>query len=281
MIEIGKYQTLVIVRHTSVGFFLADLKSGEEVLLPNKYLLDEMEEGGEVNVFVYKDTKDRIVATTEEPLVLLNNFAYLEVAQVNQVGAFLEWGLVEKQLMVPYKNQAKRMEVGKSYLIYLYKDKISDRLVATSRVDGFFKKNPANVLSRGDEVDLLVRGSGDLGMNVIVNQAYQGLVFANEIFKKLRPGDELSGYVKQVREDFKLDISLTPIGHASIEPGAAQILKELKKQQGFLPFTDKSDPEAIKRRFSMSKKLFKKSIGSLYKQKLVALKPDGIYLLDT
>lgn len=280
MIEIGTYQTLLINRASSVGFFLKDPKSEEEVLLPNKYLLDEMEEGRKVRVFVYRDTQDRKVATTEEPLLTLNRFGYLKAAEINQVGAFLEWGLVEKQLMVPFKNQARRMEAGKFYLVYMYKDKHSDRLVATSKLERFFKEDPSEDLSRGDEVRILVRGKTDLGVNVIVNQAYKGLIYQNEIFQELKTGDRLKAYVKLIREDQKIDISLKPIGFASIEPGAKKILQMLEKGEGFLPYTDKSSPEAIKTAFAMSKKLFKKSIGSLYKQKLIRLSPEGIYLLQ-
>ncbi|MDW3648672.1 MAG: S1-like domain-containing RNA-binding protein [Bacteroidia bacterium] len=278
MIEIGIYQDLLINRSSPVGLFLKAVDGEEEVLLPNKYLLEEMEPGKMVRVFVYRDTQDRKVATTEEPLLILNQFGYLKVAEVNNVGAFLDWGLVEKQLMVPFKNQKNKMQQNKSYLVYLYKDNLSDRLVASSRIDSFLKESPVGVLTRGREVDLIVRGKSDMGVSVIVDQAYKGLIFNNELFRELAFGQEIKGYVKQVREDGKLDISLEPIGVASIEPNADLILSALRKAEGFLPFTDKSDPDAIRQKFGISKKLFKKAIGSLYKQRMIELKSDGIYL---
>ncbi len=170
------------------------------------------------------------------------------------------------------------MQQNKSYLVYLYKDNLSDRLVASSRIDSFLKESPVGVLTRGREVDLIVRGKSDMGVSVIVDQAYKGLIFNNELFRELAFGQEIKGYVKQVREDGKLDISLEPIGVASIDPNPDLILSALRKAEGFLPFTDKSDPDAIRQKFGISKKLFKKAIGSLYKQRMIELKSDGIYL---
>lgn len=278
MIQLGKYQTLSIDRLTSVGFFLIDHDSGEEVLLPQKYIEDQMEEGDEIEVFVYADSEDRFVATTEQPLLIAGEFGYLKVREVNRFGAFMEWGLVEKNLLVPFKNQARKMEEGRWYVVYLYEDTATRRLVGSSKVDHYLNEGPPPDLKRGDKVDLLVRGKSDLGIKVIVNHAYHGLIFQNDIYGQLHPGDRRPGYIKQIREDFKMDISLQPIGAASIDPVARQLLEALEIAGGYLPFSDKSDPQAIRDHFGVSKKLFKKAIGSLYKQQLISLLPGGISL---
>ncbi|MEM7369937.1 MAG: S1-like domain-containing RNA-binding protein [Bacteroidota bacterium] len=278
MIQLGQYQTLTIDRLTSVGFFLKEEESEQEVLLPQKYIEEGMEEGGEVEVFVYADSEDRMVATTERPLLIAGEFGYLKVREVNQFGAFMDWGLVEKNLLVPFKNQARRMEEGRWYVVYLYEDTQTNRLVGSSKVDHFLSSDSPPDLQRGDKVDLLIRGNSEIGVNVIINHAYHGLIYRNEVFESLHPGERRPGYVKLVREDHKIDISLQPIGFASIEPGAQKILEMLQQESGFLPFTDKSDPQDIREQFGMSKKLFKKAIGSLYKQQLISLMPRGISL---
>ena len=212
MIQLGKYQTLTIDRETSVGVFLQEAESGEEVLLPRKYRTEEMEPGGEVEVFVYADSEDRMVATTERPYVTAETFGYLEVVETNQFGAFLDWGLEEKQLLVPFRNQARRMEEGKWYVVYVYEDKDTRRLVGSSKVDRHLNQQTPTDLNRGDEVDILIRGNSEIGVNVIVNHAYSGLLYHNEIFEDVIPGEQRKGYVKLVRGDMKIDISLNPLG---------------------------------------------------------------------
>ncbi len=279
MIQLGKFQHLIIDRDTSVGFFLRDKEDTEDVLLPNKYITEDMKIEDEVEVFVYNDSEDRIVATTEKPYILLNQFAFLTVNEVNKIGAFLDWGL-QKDLLVPFKNQAQTMEEGKRYLVYLYEDKDSDRLVATSKVNKELKKFvEEEELKEGEKVDLLVRSETDLGWTVIINHEFEGVVFHSDVFQNLQVGTKTTGYVKNIREDFKVDISLQPIGYSSIEPNAEKILKILKESEGFLPYNDKSHPEDIKETFQMSKKLFKKSIGSLYKAKIIEIKEEGIFLV--
>lgn len=279
MIQAGQYQTLKIDRLTSVGFYLLDEESGVAILLPQKYIHPNMEIGDEIEVFVYADSQDRLVATMEHPLLTAGQFGWLQVEAVNEMGAFCDWGLMEKQLLVPFRNQAAPLKVGKSYIVYLYEDSLNQRLVGSTRVDSFLKSPAAGNLSEGEQVELLVRGFNDLGAMVIINHAFRGLLYESELFQNVRPGDQLTGYVKYIRPDNKVDVSLQPIGYASVEPNAARLLDALERADGFLPFHDKSDPDDIRQHFGISKKLFKKAVGSLYKQKRIVIEEKGIRLL--
>ena len=274
MIKVGEYNELRVHKFAQFGLFLID-EEGQEILLPKKYIPDNWDEGDLVRVFVYRDSHGRLIATTLTPDVTLHKFAYLEVKQLTQHGAFLEWGL-EKDLMVPFREQAQKMVLGKSYMVYLYLDHHTDRLVATSKVNRYFEKEEVR-LNRHQKVDLLVWKRTDLGMKVIVNQKYQGLIFKNELFKPIQPGDKVKGYVKEVREHGKIDIMLELPGAKAIEPNAAKLLEVLKENRGFLDLTDKSDPEEIKTRMGMSKKAFKKAVGSLYKQKVIRIEDSGLF----
>ncbi|MEZ4829238.1 MAG: S1-like domain-containing RNA-binding protein [Bacteroidia bacterium] len=276
MIKLGEIQSLTIERRAEHGVYLKDLESGGEVLLPRKYVSEDMHTGESVEVFVYKDSEDRLVATTEKPLLTVGKFALLKVVQVNSTGAFLDWGLVEKNLLVPFGNQKQRMVEGQSYLVGLYEDRVTHRLAGTARL-AVMLEDAAGRLAEGEAVEIIVWEKTDLGVKVIINQKYSGLIYHNEIFRKLRTGDSLMAYVKTVRGDGKVDISLNPPGYAAVEPNAQQILDKLEKSGGFFPATDKSDPEEIKKHFAMSKKLFKKSIGALYKQRLIDIREDGIW----
>lgn len=275
--DLGLFNVLKIERDTDHGLYLID-EEGTEVLLPNKYVPEEWEVGQEISAFIYKDSEDRLVATNLEPYIQTNYFAYLQVKAVGQFGAFLDWGL-EKDLLVPFKEQANRMVEDAWYVVYMYVDEESDRLVATSKTRKYLNKIDMD-LAVGDEVDVLVCGFSDLGMNVIVNDAYSGLIYENEIYEKVLPGDYRKAYVKMIREDDKLDVSLQPIGVAVIEPNAQKILQTLKDQNGFVALTDKSSPDVITTRLGMSKKTFKKALGSLYKQRVVRIEKDGIYLIE-
>lgn len=280
MIQLGAYQALSIERLTSVGFYLANLESGEEVLLPQKYITPDMNIGDDIEVFIYADSQDRMVATTESPYLTIGRFGYLKCHDVNDFGAFMEWGLAEKNLLVPFRNQARRMEAGRWYVVYLYEDESTKRLVGSSKVDHYLSQSPPEGLKQGDEVDILVRGYSEIGINTIVNDAYHGLLYQNEVFETLEPGERLPAYIKKIREDQKIDLSLSPIGVTAIEPSAQEVLEALEDNDGFLPFTDKSHPDDIREYFGMSKKLFKKAIGNLYKQRLVKLTDHGIYLKE-
>lgn len=273
--DLGRYNVLRIERESDYGLYLMD-GSGNEVLLPNKYVPRAYEIGQDLSVFVYKDSEDRIVATTLEPAIQTGQFAYLQVKAVNQFGAFLDWGL-EKDLMVPFKEQANRMIEDVWYVVYMYEDTDTNRLVATSKTKPHLN-NEEHDYKVGDEVNVLICGFTDLGMNVIVEDAWSGLIYEDEIFKKVLPGDKRKAYVKKVREDGKLDISLQALGVDNIEPNVKQLLKVIKQQNGYVALTDKSKPEEITARLEMSKKSFKKALGNLYKQRLVRIEEDGIYL---
>lgn len=276
MIKLGDYNTLHILRHTSVGLFLGD-EDGNEILLPNKYVPENYEIGDTMNVFCYLDHEERPVAVTLKPRITINNFALLQVADVNEVGAFLDWGM-EKHLFVPFKEQARKMQEGKWYIVYLYEDEKTGRLVASSKTDRFLDNSKIDV-NRFDTVDLMVYRYTDLGVEVIVNGKYKGLVYTDEIYKKLHLGEKLTGVVKKVRDDHKIDISLEQIGFKNLEPSAQKIMEVLQANHGFLGLHDKSDPELIKEKLEMSKKTFKKGIGVLYKQKRIRIEEDGVYLL--
>jgi uncharacterized protein len=278
MIELGKINKLKAIRLTPPGMYLAEEGNEEEVvLLPNKYIPVDFKVDQEIEVFIYRDSEDRLIATTLEPKIKLNEIACLEVKEVNDHGAFLDWGL-EKDLMVPYREQQKKMRAGEKYLVYLYLDTDSDRLAATSKIDRFLEWDDLTV-QIGDKVDLMVGESTDLGVNVIINNIHKGLIYRNEIFKKIFPGDKVIGYIKDIRDDGKIDVSLQMQGFRNIDPSAEIVLEKLKANKGFLKLNDASDPEDIMHKLQMSKKTFKKAIGVLFKQRLISIEEDGIHLL--
>ncbi|HPW96966.1 MAG TPA: S1-like domain-containing RNA-binding protein [Flavobacterium sp.] len=273
--KLGEFNTLIIDRLTKVGLFLTD--NTNDVLLPLKYIPKDYKIGDEIKVFLYLDHEERPVATTLEPYIIINDFAFLRVNYTNSFGAFLDWGL-EKDLFVPFKEQARPMEQGKRYLVHAYLDDKSDRIVGSSRVNKFLDNSELD-LQQGDEVDLIISHITDLGTNVIINKKHKGLMYSNEIYEDLRIGDKHKGYIKTIRPDNKIDVSFQKIGVENIEPNAEVILKELKANRGFLRLNDNSHPEDIKTVLKMSKKSFKKAVGSLYKDKIIEIKEDGIYLV--
>ncbi|MGV3599903.1 MAG: S1 RNA-binding domain-containing protein, partial [Dyadobacter fermentans] len=242
-----------------------------------QYITDDMQVGDQIKVFVYLDSEDRPVATTQTPKIIRNEFAFLEVKDVSEYGAFLDWGLI-KDLFVPFREQPKPMEIGEWHVVFLYLDQKTQRLLASAKIDKFLETDRLTV-SEGEEVDVLVWQKTDLGYNVVVNQYHKGLIYANEVFQPLEIGDSLKGYVKKIREENKLDISLQKTGYEVVEPVAKQILEELQKGKGFLNLSDNSSPEDIYKRLKISKKVFKKAIGGLYKQGIIRITNDGIYLV--
>ncbi|MDG1573077.1 S1-like domain-containing RNA-binding protein [Robiginitalea sp. M366] len=276
MIAIGAYNTLGVARDTSVGLFLTD-GEGQEILLPRKYVPEGTQEGDMLRVFCYLDHEERPVATTLEPAITRDAFGSLRVAEVTRFGAFMDWGL-EKHLLVPYREQPTPMEEGRHYPVYCYLDPKSGRLVASGRLERFLS-NEDMTLKAGEEVSLLVYRKTDLGFEVVVNQAHKGLVFHDQVFRALEPGDAIKGYVKTVRPDRKLDVVLEPLGHTGLEPAAARILEALEASGGFLDLHDGSDPGRIQEVLKMSKKRFKKGLGILYKARKIELAPDGVRLL--
>ena len=274
--KIGQFNTLTIDRDTKVGLFLTDGK--EDVLLPNKYVPKVFEIGEEITVFVYLDNEERPVATTLVPYIFLNEFALLRVNYINQIGAFMDWGM-EKDILVPFKEQARPMEKGKRYLVYLYMDEKTNRLVASSKSNQFLN-NDVITVEKGEEVDLIISHITDIGINVIINQKHKGLVYKDEVYDDaIRTGDKMKGYIKTIRPDGKIDVSLHKQGFENIEPNSEIIMNELRASRGFLRLNDNSNPEDIKTVLKMSKKTFKKAIGLLYKEKLIEIKEDGIYLV--
>lgn len=278
MLQIGTYHTLEILRLTPPGLFLGDGNKENEVLLPNKYIPKDYTIGDKLTVFVYQDFDERVVATTLEPKITLNTVAMLRVVDKSPIGVFMNWGL-EKDLLVPFSEQLSSMRVGNRYLIYMYFDEVSGRLVGTQKYSKFLSNEDID-LKEGDEVDIIVADNTPLGVNVIVNGKHRGLIYHDEIFQEIETGDRLKGYIKKIREQNKLDISLQPIGLASIEPNAEKILKVLTKNGGRLELSDSSSPEMIYETLGMSKKLFKKALGSLYKQKRIKIEPTYIELVN-
>jgi len=276
MIELGKFNTLKILRDTDPGLFLGD-DEDNEVLLPNRYVPADFEIDDYLDVFIYLDNEERLVAVTDAPYIQKGEFALLRCNAVNEYGAFLDWGMV-KELFCPFREQAFKMKKGGWYLVYCYLDEKSDRLVASSKTNRFLD-NSALSVALYDEVDLIVSHPSDIGMNVIVNKRHLGLIFKGDIFKDLSIGDRLKGIVKKIRPGNKIDIGLAQIGYRNIEPSAQALLELINDHDGFLDLTDKSSPEAIKSVVQMSKKSFKKAVGALYKKRLIRLESDGIYLV--
>jgi len=278
MITLGQVNTLEILRETDHGAYLID-DEDNQVLLPNRYVPETFKIWDKIDVFVYLDNEERPVATTDMPFIKRNDFALLRCNQVTDYGAFLDWGLV-KELFCPFSEQAFKMKPGGWYLVHCYLDEKTDRLVASSKTNRFLDNKELTV-KEFDEVDLIVSHPSDIGMNVIVNKKHIGLIYKDNIFSDISVGDRLKGVVKKVRPGNKLDIALGQIGYRNIEPNAARILKELQDNSGFLNLNDKSSPDAIKETLQMSKKNFKKAIGTLYKERQIEIKSDGIYLVSS
>jgi predicted RNA-binding protein (virulence factor B family) len=277
VIEIGKYNDLTILRETSIGLYLGD-EEGEDVLLPTKYCPESFKVGDTIRVFVYLDNEARKVATNMIPKILLHEFAFLKVTAVESVGAFLDWGIV-KELLVPFREQRQRMEVGRWYVVYMDIDEKTGRLYATNKIEKRLLNENIGV-KEGEEVDLLVLQKSDLGFNVIVNHKYKGLIFENEVFREIHIGQKLTGYVKKIRDDNKIDISLHPMGFSSAkDPNIDLISRKLFESNSFLPLNDNSSPERIYNELGMSKKAFKRTIGIMYKEKMIEITEDGIKLL--
>ena len=278
MVEIGKYNTLKIVKDLDFGVYL-DGGDDLEILLPARYVPRNVKPGDEVEVFIYHDNEGRIIATTAKPLAIVGEFQWMECKSVNDMGAFLEWGLM-KDLLVPFREQKMPMREGKWYLVYVHLDHVTKRIVASARVDKFLDNIPP-VYEFNQEVDLLVADETEIGYKVIINNLHWGLVYHNEIYRRLERGEHLKGYIKEVREDEKIDVSLTRLGYEKVEGIAGIILDALKVQNGFLPVHDKSPAEEIYSLFGCSKKSFKQAIGALYKKKLISIEPAGIRLIAT
>lgn len=278
MIEVGKYNELPILRQTSIGLYLGD-DADEVVLLPNKYCPERFSLGDKIRVFVYRDNADRKIATNLTPKIILHQFAFLQASAVNEVGAFMDWGL-EKELLVPYREQRQKMQKGRWYVVYLDLDPDTDRLIGSNRIEKHLQNDTLSI-HEGDEVNLLVYHRSEMGYSVIVNGLHKGLVYSNEVFRQLNVGEALKGYVKLIRDDGKVDISLAPLGFTSSnDPNMELILARLNAGGGFLPLTDNSPPAEVYELLGISKKAFKKAVGTLYKLGRIRMLPDGIAAND-
>ena len=277
---IGKNVNLEVLRSTEIGLFLdTEDRNYNGILLPKRYVPSGVEVGDFMDVFVYRDSEDRIIATRLDPYIRVGEFSYLNVNKVESYGAFLDWGL-PKDLFVPLSQQRSLMVDNGFYLVYAYLDEQTDRIAATAKVHRFLQ-NEAEDLELEQEVDLLICDETDLGVRVIVNNKFWGLIFHNEIFQNLEEGQKTIGYVKGIRlEDNKIDITLKKQGMAEVKDARSQIIEALHDSNGFLPLNDKSAPELIYEELEMSKKVFKKAIGNLYKDKMITIKKDGIHLAE-
>ncbi|HAW03776.1 MAG TPA: hypothetical protein DCW83_03760, partial [Saprospirales bacterium] len=275
MLHLGKFNTLEIERESPHGLYLTD-EIGNEVLLPNKFVTEEMEFGEDIEVFLYKDSEGRNVATTEQVKLQVGEIALLEVFDVNEIGAFMEWG-VEKHLLIPFRNQGRRLSPGDETLVYMYLDEETHRLVGTTKLMKYLDGDSSK-LKVGAGVELMMWHATSLGYTAIIDGSMVGLVYQDDIYEEIWPGDIKHGFIKRVREDGKIDLSLRPFGYNKVTDESQKILDYLEKHGGTMEFTDKSNPERISRTFRMSKKVFKKALGLLYKQKLVVLDKDSTRL---
>ncbi|MGL6128064.1 RNA-binding protein [Chryseobacterium artocarpi] len=274
--QLGKTQALQIAEKINSGWILKDEESSEKAFLPKIFIRDEQEVGEYVEVFVYQDD-DKLKATTEIPLAEVGEFAVMSCVQSLPSGAFMDWGII-KDLFIPYKQQKTKIIEGKRYLVYIYVDEDMELITGTTK----FKRNPQYEdlpFQKGDKVDLIMMNESELGWNVVINKKYIGLVYASDVFKKLYPLSEEKGYIKAIREDGKIDISLQPEGFENIDEFKQKILDKLEENYGILYVSDKSSPEEIKDELQMSKKNFKKAIGGLYKDKIIDISDDKIKLL--
>lgn len=287
MLKLGDYNTLTIVKRVDFGIYLDGGDEGE-VLLPKRYCTPQMQIGDELSVFIYLDQEERIVATTEQPLAKVGEFAYLEVAWTNQYGAFLKWGPM-KDLFCPFREQKQRMKTGNHYIVYVKEDEETHRLMATAKVEKYLepqnhlengeeKKHAPLPFKHGDVVDCLIWQKTDLGFKTIINNRYQGQIYDNQIFQPLFTGNRLTAYVDHVRQDGKIDLTLQPTGRQHTLDFAEVLLRYLYENDGQCDLGDKSPAELIADRFKVSKKAFKKAIGDLYRRRLITITDDGIAL---
>jgi len=276
MAILGKINPLKVVKEVDFGLYL-DGGSDGEILLPKRYVPENTRVGDILPVFIYTDSEDRLIATTEKPYAMVGEFACLEVVSVNDVGAFMDWGLM-KHLLVPFREQKMKMQEGGRYPVFVYVDFESKRITASAKL-GKFIDNTHPELEAGQEVDLMIYQSTDLGWKAIVNQQYSGVLYKNEVFEQLENGQKLKGFVKQIREDDKIDLMLQKPGFEKIDDFAVRLHELLKDADGFLPVTDKSPADEIYNRFGISKKTYKKAVGDLYKKRIIVLDKQGIRLV--
>lgn len=275
MLRLGKINSLSLFEETEYGVYLRDSEGDHEVLLPNKYVPKNLDLGASIDVFLYTDSEDRIVATTLRPKIFLHEVAVLEVKDVVTFGSFLDWGL-EKDLFLPLGEQEGRVQKGDKVTVCLRLDEKTNRLFASAKIKKFTNKEIT--VKEGDEVDLIIGKKSDLGYQVIINNTYIGLIFFDKIFRPLCKGDKVKGFIEKVREDGKIDVSLQKKGYIQVVDSQGLLLKKLQENNGVLYLTDNSDPKSITKELSMSKAVFKKCVGALYKQRKIKIEADRIVL---
>ena len=277
MIQLGKFNDLKVSKSEDSGYTLID-DEGTEIFLPSEKTDKELEEGAAVSVFVYPGILGTKKATLKKPLIALGEFAFLTVSSTDEQGVYVDWGM-EKDLLIPPKQEGERMEEGESYIIFMYQDRESGKLYGSNKIEKRLSNDDLTI-EEGEEVDLMVQRESDMGFAVIVNHRHRGLVFENEVFQDLLIGDTLRGYVTKIQSEHRLDITIRPMGYRNtVDPDVKTVLNGLEENQGFLPLTDKSKPDLIMVELNMSKKAFKRAIGFLYKERKIEIKEDGIYLV--
>lgn len=276
MTEIGKLNILNVVKELDFGIYL-DGKQLGEILMPRRYVPAGTKPGDDLEVFIYLDSEDRFIATTEKPFAMVGDFALLDVVGVNSIGAFLNWGL-PKDLLVPFREQKQKLEVGNSYVVFVYLDMETNRIVASAKPEKFLDRSPSN-FEEGEEVELLILNKTDLGYKAMINKTHTGVLYKNEVFQPLEKGQQLKGYVRKVRPDGKVDLILHKPGYEKVDDISKQILDKLKEKNGFIMLNDKSSAESIYDMFRVSKKTYKKAIGALYRERIITIEENGIRLI--
>jgi len=277
MATIGRFNVLKVLRETGSGYFLDGGELGD-ILLPGNNVPSALEVDDQIEVFIYFDSEDRIIATTDDPYCEVGEFALLEIVEVNAVGAFLDWGL-QKDLLVPFREQKVKMEPGSWHIVHVYLDEQTNRIAASAKVDKFLDKEPAPY-KPGDKVELFIYGPCPLGYNAIINNSHWGMLYSGEVFQPLNRGEHITGYINKVREDGKIDLNLYPAGYKKASTSAELIVEYLKRKNGFMPLTDKSPADEIYETFGISKKNFKMAVGSLYKSRVIEIGQNGIRLIE-
>ena len=272
-LRMGQYNRLKVIKQLDFGIYLDGYE--DEILMPTQYVPADVEIGDFVDVFIYRDSEDRAIATSLEPYGTVGEFAYLTVNAATSLGVFMDWGL-PKDLFVPFKQQRDNMVVGKSFLVFIHLDTQTDRIVASAKIERFLDEDVSG-LSEGMQVDLLPYEYTDMGIKALINQRHLGVLYRDEVFKNIELGKTITGFIKKIREDQKIDLALVEQSYNRIKSSKSDVYQQLQAANGFLPFNDKSDPAAIYRTFGMSKKDFKKTIGGLLKEGKISIKEDGIH----
>ncbi|MET2897381.1 S1-like domain-containing RNA-binding protein [Vibrio rotiferianus] len=276
MIKIGQINSLEVIKTADFGVFL-DGEDYGSVLLPNKHVPEGTEQGDHLDVFLYFDSESQLAATIDKPIAQVGEWGLMKIEGINKTGAFVNWGIKEKDLLIPFSEQRARFTAGQNILVYVYTDKASGRIVGTTKFNKWLDKTPANY-EVNEEVNLIIAERSQLGYKAIVNGEHWGMIFPSDVFGKLFIGKKLKGYVKQIREDGKIDLALQKVGVAKMDDLSSKIMEQLEKKGGFLPLNDKSSPEAIFEAFRTSKGTYKKTIGGLYKDGKIVIEKDGIRL---